>query len=164
MLRLKKVTYLSPLLSIFYLQYWGSDALLFFEFLNIASILLYNFIKVIILSYNFLVISLSRYKYYMIWQISFCKFSDVLPDFTSVSVIGNIWSTSLGVYFFSRVDKTEEKSFSINWSIFSLRYNVRIIIKQFNNFFSWFVKTFKFFIVLFRSSDLYLPFTISFTL
>ena len=164
MLRLKKVTYLSPLLSIFYLHYWGSDALLFFEFINIASILLYNFIKVIILSYNFLVISLSRYKYYIIWQISFCKISDVLPDFTSVSVIGNIWSTSLGVYFFSRADKTEEKSFSINWSIFSLRYNVRTIIKQFNNFFSWFVKTFRFFIVLFRSSDLYLPFTISFTL
>ena len=67
----------------------------------------------------------------------------MLPDFTSVSVIANIWSTSLGVYFFSRVDKTEEKSFSINWSIFSLRYNVRIIIKQFDNFFSWFVKTFK---------------------
>ena len=45
---------------------WGSDGLLFHEFINIVSILFYNFVKLIILLYTFLVISFAWYKKY-IW-------------------------------------------------------------------------------------------------
>ena len=40
----------------------GSDVLLLLEFMNIVSILLYNFIEFIILLYTFLVTSFSQYK------------------------------------------------------------------------------------------------------
>ena len=53
---------------------WGSDILPFSEFINIVSFLFYNFIDFIILLYIFLVISLSRYKEYIICLISFSKF------------------------------------------------------------------------------------------
>ena len=59
--------------------------------------LFYNFIEFIIFLYNFLVIYFSWYKEYMIWQISFSKFSDVLPAFTCARVISNLWSIYLGV-------------------------------------------------------------------
>ena len=63
--------------------------LLFLEFTNIVSILFYKFIEFIILLYTFLVISFFRYKEYMIWRISFSKFSDMLPAFTYAKAIGN---------------------------------------------------------------------------
>ena len=71
---------------------WGSDLLLFSEFINIVSTLFYNFIEFMILFYTFLVISSFRYKEYIIFLISFSKFSDLLPAFTCASGIGNLWS------------------------------------------------------------------------
>ena len=53
------------------------------------SLLFYNFIEFIILFHTILVTSFSRYKEYMIYRISFNKFSDVLPAFTCASAIGN---------------------------------------------------------------------------
>ena len=53
-------------------------------------------------------------------------------------------------------------SFSVNWSISSLRCNVRIIIDQSDNFFSWFVKCFNIFYCVFFYSDLYRPYKILF--
>ena len=50
---------------------WGPNVLLFLEFINILSILFYNFIELIILLYTFLVISLAQHKEYIIWWISF---------------------------------------------------------------------------------------------
>ena len=76
---------------------WGSDVLLFLEFISIASILLYNFTEIIILLYTFFVISLARNKKYLICLISFTKFPDVLPDFTCASAIGNLWSICLAL-------------------------------------------------------------------
>ena len=69
----------------------------FSEFINISSILLYNFIEFIILIYTFLVISFAQYKEYIICLISFSKFSDVLPAFTCARAIGNLWSICLEV-------------------------------------------------------------------
>ena len=60
-----------------------------------------NFIELIILLNIFLVISLAQCKKYMIWQISFSMFSDVLPAFTSARAIGNLWSICLGVNILS---------------------------------------------------------------
>ena len=76
---------------------WGSDVLLFLEFIYIVSILLYNFIEFIIMLYSFFVISSVRYKEYMICLISFNKFSGELPTFTCGRAIGNFWSICLGV-------------------------------------------------------------------
>ena len=59
----------------------GSDVLLFLEFINIVSFLLYNLIEFILLLYTFLVNSFARYKKCMICLISFSKLSDVLPAF-----------------------------------------------------------------------------------
>ena len=70
---------------------WRSDVLLFPKFINILSILSYNFIEFIILLYTFLVIFCARYKEYMIFLISFSKLSDVLTVFTCASAIGNLW-------------------------------------------------------------------------
>ena len=64
--------------------------LLFPEFINIVSILFYNFMEFIILLYTFLVISFARYKEHLIFLISFSKFSDVLPAFTFAKPIGNL--------------------------------------------------------------------------
>ena len=50
----------------------------------------YNFIEFIILLYAFLVIYFVRYKDYMIFLISFSKFSDVLPAFTYASTKVNL--------------------------------------------------------------------------
>ena len=77
---------------------WGSDVLLFSEFINIASILFYNFIEFIILLYTFLVIYFAQHKKYITCLIWFSKFSDVLPAFTSASTIGNLWSICLIVH------------------------------------------------------------------
>ena len=74
-----------------------SDLLLFSNLMNIVSILFYNFIEFIIFLYTFLVNSFAWYKEYIICLISFSKFSDALPIFTYVSVIGNLWSICLGL-------------------------------------------------------------------
>ena len=76
---------------------WGSDVLLFSEFINIVSILFYNFIEFIILLYTFLVICFAQYREYVICLISFSKFSDALPAFTCASAIGNLWNICLCV-------------------------------------------------------------------
>ena len=62
----------------------------YLEFINIISILFYNFIEFIILLHTLLVISFARYKEYIIFLISFSKFSDVLTTFTCASAIANI--------------------------------------------------------------------------
>ena len=41
---------------------WGSDVLIFSEFINIVSVLFYNFIEFFILLHTFLVTSFFRYK------------------------------------------------------------------------------------------------------
>ena len=76
---------------------WGSDVLLFLEFINIVFILFYNFVEFIMLFYTILEIYFAWYKEYMIWRISFSKCSDILPVFTLASAIGNLWSIWLGV-------------------------------------------------------------------
>ena len=53
---------------------WGSDSLLFPKFVNIVSMLFYNYLEFIILLDTSLVISFGRYKEYMICWISFSKF------------------------------------------------------------------------------------------
>ena len=73
-------------LSLFY----PKGFLLFPEFINIISILFYKFIELIILLYSYLVISFARYKEYMIGQISFSKFSNVLPTITCARAISNL--------------------------------------------------------------------------
>ena len=85
-------------LSLFYPKDWvivcEDQMFCFFsEFINIASILFYNFIEFIILLYT----SFSQYKQYMICLIIFNTFSHVLPAFTCASTIGNLWSICLGV-------------------------------------------------------------------
>ena len=99
-----KATYLSLLFQLILSErlansLWGSDV--FFEFLfselkNIISILIYDFIDLIILLYPFLVISFVRYRKYIIFLISFSKFLDVWPAFTCASAIGNLWRICLG--------------------------------------------------------------------
>ena len=95
MLSLDKSIYLS-LLCKFILSLrlsnnlWGSDVLLFLEFINIVPILFYNFIEFIILLYTFLVIFLARFKECMIWRILSSKFSDVLPTVTCARAIGSV--------------------------------------------------------------------------
>ena len=74
---------------------WGSDVLLSLEFINIISILFYNFIEFIILLYTFLVISFAQYKEYMICLSLFSKFLDVLIAFTCARAVGNLWSICL---------------------------------------------------------------------
>lgn len=39
--------------------------------------------------YTFLVISLTRYKNYIIWRILSSKFSNALPAFTCATAVGN---------------------------------------------------------------------------
>ena len=62
MLRFDRVTYLSLLFKFIFHEklsnsLLGSAVLLFLEFINMVSILFYNFIEFIILSYTFLEIS-----------------------------------------------------------------------------------------------------------
>ena len=76
---------------------WGSDAPLFYEFIDIISILFYNFIEFIIFSYAVLVISFAWYKEYIICLVSFSKFSDMPPAFTCARAVGNLRSICLGV-------------------------------------------------------------------
>ena len=80
---------------------WGSHVLQFSEFINIVSILFYNLIEFIILLYTFLIVSFPQYKNYIIFLISFGKFSDVLPSFTFATAIANLRSICLGLNVFS---------------------------------------------------------------
>ena len=77
----------------------GSDVLLFLEFINIVSILFYNFIELSILLYTLLVSSFAQYKEYITWPVSLSNFSDVLLAFTCARAIGNLCSRCLGVNF-----------------------------------------------------------------
>ena len=102
MLRFDKLTNLSLLFKFILPErlsnsLWGSDVLLFLEFINITSILVYNYTEFIILFYAFLVISFAQCKEYMISSISFSKFLDVLPAFNGAEGIGYLWSISLEV-------------------------------------------------------------------
>ena len=106
MSRFGTATYLSLLFKFvlsdrFSNSLWESDVLLFSEFINVVSILFYNFIELIISLYTFLVISFSRYKECIICLISFSKFSDELPAFTCARAINNFWSISSGLDSFS---------------------------------------------------------------
>ena len=100
--------------SLFYLQgyldicLWGSDVLLCSEFVDILSIfVLYLYWIHYVLIYFFgnlfcsIQIYFAQYKRYTICLISFCKFSDVLPVFTSARAIGNRLSINIGVNIFS---------------------------------------------------------------
>ena len=106
MLRFDKTTYLSLVFKLILSErlsnsLQGSDVLLFPEFINIVSILFYNFIKFIISIYTFLVITFARYKKYIICLISISEFSDLLHVFTCTSAIGNTWIFCLGVNIFN---------------------------------------------------------------
>ena len=96
MLSLDKRTYWSLLLKLILSErlsssLWGSDVLLFSEFINIVSIIMfYYFIEFIILLYAVLVFSFARYREYIISLISFSKFSDTLPAFTCASAINKL--------------------------------------------------------------------------
>ena len=57
----------------------------FSEFIKVISNLFYNFIEFIILLFTFLVICFALYKEYMIRQIPYSKFWDVLSVFTRAS-------------------------------------------------------------------------------
>ena len=92
MLRLDKATYLSFIFKFILSEILSNillrlDVLLFSEFMNIVSILFYDFIEFIILLYTFLLIYFARYKEFIICLISFSKFPDVLSAFTCASLI-----------------------------------------------------------------------------
>ena len=57
--------------------------------------------------YTFLVICFARYKKYLVYLISFSKFSDVFPAFTCARAIANLWNIFLGVNILSLVAKSE---------------------------------------------------------
>ena len=86
MLKFDKSTYLSPLSLLFKSisskrlsdSLRGSDVSLFPEFINIVSILFYNFIELIILLYTFLVISFAQYREYIGLNILSCVRSKTL--------------------------------------------------------------------------------------
>ena len=74
---------------------WGSDVLLFSEFINIVSILFYMFIEFILLLYTFLVISFARYRFHLAdFQMYYLL---LLAQFVFTCAIGSIWSIYLGV-------------------------------------------------------------------
>ena len=100
MLRFDNTTYLSLLLkSILHERLgnsqWGLDVLLCIEFINIVSILYYNFNEFSILLYTFLVNYFARYKEYMVWRISFSQFPDVLAAFNYARAICDLWIVCL---------------------------------------------------------------------
>ena len=119
MLRSDKATSLSLLFKfILYVRLSNSlresDVLLFSEFINIISVLFYNFIEFMILLYTFSVISFARYKGCVICLISFSKFSDVLPAFTCARAIVYFWSICLGVNI-SRLEWSEALATGDMW-------------------------------------------------
>ena len=102
MLKFDKAIYLSFLLRSILsvrLSYslWGSDVLLFLEFINIVFIfvLYLHWIHYIVI--YFFSDFFAPYKEYMICLVSFSKFSDVLSAFTCARAISDLWSICLGV-------------------------------------------------------------------
>ena len=91
---LRQATYLSLLVKFILSEILSNsleaDALLFSEFINIGSILFYNFIELIILLYTFLVIYFGQYTEYIVCLNSFSKCSDVLYAFTCVVAFANL--------------------------------------------------------------------------
>ena len=67
----------------------GLKLLLLPEFIDMVSILYYNYIEFIITLYWFLVIFFSWNKGYITSRIWFSKFGDVSPAFACWRVIGN---------------------------------------------------------------------------
>ena len=106
MLRFHKTTHLSLLLKFILSErlsnsLWGSDLLLFSEFINIVSILFYNLIEFIILL-NIFFSNFFGSKY--IWFVWFHLVSFQMCDlYLLVQEIGNLWSTCLGVNIFNLV-------------------------------------------------------------
>ena len=76
---------------------WGSDVLLFLEFINTGFVfVLYIYLIHYIVIYFFSDF-FAQYKEYIIFLNPFSKFSDVLPAFNFARAIGNLWSICLGV-------------------------------------------------------------------
>ena len=105
MLRFDKATYLSLLFKIILSvrlsnSLWRSDVLLFSEFINIVFIFVLYPYWIIILLNIFLIVSFAGYKEYIIWRLSFSKFSDVLRAFTCGRATGNLWNICLKVNIF----------------------------------------------------------------
>ena len=90
------------------------DALLFLEFINIVSILYYKFIELIMLLYTRLIISFAWCKEYVLWQISFSKFSDLLSAFTCATGIGSYWIIYFAVNILRSKDMSGRRIFPWN--------------------------------------------------
>ena len=104
--RFDKATYLSSIFQFILSERLNislcvSAFMLILESIIKASIFYYKCTEFIIFLYTFLTFSFGRYKEYMIGQISFHEFSDVIPVFTYWSAIGNLWSISLRVNILS---------------------------------------------------------------
>ena len=134
--RLDKATYSSLFSSLFYLKDWvivyeDHNVLPYSEFLNIVSILFYNFIELImllctfqyfilldannILFYGFHLVSLQTYYLLLVVQVLL-----VILDAFVEKVI--FWNVMLSL-------KIWRASFSMNWCILNLRSVCREIIK-----------------------------------
>ena len=156
MLRFDKATYLSLLFKFILSErlsnsLWGSDVLLFSEFINIVSILFYNFIEFIILLYTFLVTSFSEYKEYMISQVIDTK-SILFVWFHLVSFQMYyllLLVPELLVIFEAFVKKLIFfETTSMFCLVFIFRQQKRIISEKINNFFLKSKKFWTFFISL----------------
>ena len=74
---------------------WGSDLLLFLEFINKYSLYIITLLNSLYSYIHLLVISFVRYKECMIWRSSFSRFTDVLPAFISARGIDKLWRICL---------------------------------------------------------------------
>ena len=72
------------------------------------------------LLFSFLAISRAKYKGYMIYRISFSKFSDILPAFTCARAIGNLCSLYLGISILRQERCSRSKTVAV-WSNISRR-------------------------------------------
>ena len=88
---------------------WWSDVLLFLEFVNIVSILFYNFIEFIILLHTFLVFFFLDPKNKWFDRFHLVSFSDLLSDFPCATAISNLWSVCLEINTLTREDKSKER-------------------------------------------------------
>ena len=68
----------------------GSDVLLLLEFINIVFIFVLYFYSIHYILVYFFSNFFAQYKEYIIFLISFSKFSDVLPSFTCARAIDNL--------------------------------------------------------------------------
>ena len=123
MLRFDRTTYLSILNRFIWSErlsncLWGSD---FYYFQCIL--------------YNVLVILFVWFKEYIIWRISFSKFSDIFV--ASTSALGNLWNIYLGFNMFSTFIILLRSFYCI---ISNIKYNPRTIIIKFNELVSCIIK------------------------